>query len=116
MHSIDNSDNFSDYSDNNSKRIPGKLRTKSTFGGNSMLLEANEKAFRQQLFEMNNYPKSLLMTDKNLDIIFYNNNICQSLLYDKYELLEVNICRILQIKNTTEMQEHIYEIFERILE
>lgn len=38
--------------------------------GNIQVNEANEKAFRQQLFEMNNYPKCLIMTDKNLEIIF----------------------------------------------
>lgn len=75
MNSIDNSDGNSELSDNNSKIIANKLRTKS-----QMYLENNEKAFRQQLFEMNNYPKCLIMTDQNLDIIFYNHNVCQSLL------------------------------------
>lgn len=65
MNSIDNSDVMSEISENNSKIHKSYLRAKST-----IMLDANEKAFRQQLFEMNNYPKCLIMTDKDLDIVF----------------------------------------------
>ena len=56
------------------------------------------------------------MTDQNLEIVFYNNNVCQNLLYDKYELLERSISNIIDCKVRNEMQDNLYEIFEGILE